>query len=176
MITFSLHRHHLELSFEDSLEVVTKKHADVYKECLHALSVYMDRNFKVLTDKASRIEVSIEIVHEVSMRSLNKTYRDLDKPTDVLSFPVHERSFWRSQQGFESVNGPLHLGDVVICWPLAELQAKQLGHSVTEELQFLVFHGFAHLLGMDHEESAEEEKRMQQAEKDLYFLLPVKDA
>jgi probable rRNA maturation factor len=96
----------------------------------------------------NRAELSIVLVSDAQIRRLNKLYRNKDKPTDVLSFPIGEK-----------VNGWLILGDVVISVDTAKRQAQELGHSFEEELKRLLVHGLVHLLGYDHELGGEEEKK-----------------
>jgi probable rRNA maturation factor len=96
----------------------------------------------------NKVELSIVLVSGAQIRRLNKLYRNKDKPTDVLSFPISEK-----------VNGWLILGDIVISVDTARRQAKELGHSLDEELKRLLVHGLVHLLGYNHELGGEEEKK-----------------
>jgi probable rRNA maturation factor len=96
----------------------------------------------------SKVELSIALVSDTQIKRLNKLYRNKDKPTDVLSFPIGER-----------VEDWLILGDIVISVDTAKRQAKELGHSLEEELKRLLVHGLVHLLGYDHELGGEEEKK-----------------
>jgi probable rRNA maturation factor len=96
----------------------------------------------------SKVELSIVLVSDAQIRRLNKLYRNKDKPTDVLSFPIGEK-----------VNGWLILGDIVISVDTAKRQAQELGYSLEEELKRLLVHGLVHLLGYDHELGGEEEKK-----------------
>lgn len=96
----------------------------------------------------SKAELSIVLVSDPQIRRLNKLYRNKDKPTDVLSFPIGEK-----------VKGWLILGDIVISVDTARRQAKELGYSLEEELKRLLVHGLVHLLGYDHELGGEEEKK-----------------
>jgi len=96
----------------------------------------------------NKVELSIVLVSDAQIKRLNKLYRNKDKPTDVLSFPIGEK-----------VNGWLILGDIVISVDTAKRQAKELGYSLEEELKRLLVHGLVHLLGYDHELGGEEEKR-----------------
>ena len=101
-------------------------------------------------------EVSVTVVDNEEIRELNREHRDMDKVTDVLSFPMGE-------DGVFDVNpdtGRIMLGDIVISAPKAQGQAQEYGHSLMRELCFLVAHSMFHLLGYDHEVSAEEEKIM----------------
>jgi len=96
----------------------------------------------------SKVELSIALVSDPQIKRLNKLYRNKDKPTDVLSFPIGEK-----------VEDWLILGDIVISVDTAKRQAKELGHSLEEELKRLLVHGLVHLLGYDHELGGEEEKK-----------------
>jgi probable rRNA maturation factor len=96
----------------------------------------------------SKVELSIALVSDVQIKRLNKRYRNKDKPTDVLSFPIGEK-----------VEDWLILGDIVISVDTAKRQAQELGHSLEEELKKLLVHGLVHLLGYDHELGGEEEKK-----------------
>jgi probable rRNA maturation factor len=96
----------------------------------------------------NRAELSIVLVSDAQIRRLNKLYRNKDKPTDVLSFPIGEK-----------VEGWLILGDIVISVDTAKRQAQELGYSLEEELKRLLVHGLVHLLGYDHELGGEEEKK-----------------
>jgi probable rRNA maturation factor len=96
----------------------------------------------------SKVELSIALVSDAQIKRLNKLYRNKDKPTDVLSFPIGEK-----------VEDWLILGDIVISVDTAKRQAKELGHSLEEELKRLLVHGLVHLLGYDHELGGEEERK-----------------
>ena len=92
--------------------------------------------------------VTLAFVGDATIRRLNRQFRKKDKPTDVLSFPIMERG----PEGF------FQLGDIIISVPRAAAQAKDLGHSLRYELQFLTIHGFLHLLGFEHFRGHEEEE------------------
>ncbi len=98
------------------------------------------------------VVVSVTFVDEEEIRELNKEYRDVDKVTDVLSFPQ-----------FDDLNdvpekGEICIGDVVICPEQALLQADDFGHSPERELVYLFVHSIFHLLGYDHMEENEKEE------------------
>ena len=93
-------------------------------------------------------EVSITFTDNESIRELNREYRDIDRPTDVLSFPMDD-------EGDGSV-----LGDIVISLERAMEQAEEYGHSLEREISFLTVHSCLHLLGYDHETGEEDEKEM----------------
>ena len=98
-------------------------------------------------------ELSVLITGDGEIKELNKTYRGKDRPTDVLSFPMGDR-----------IDGKLILGDVVISLDTARRQAKELGHSLEEEVERLLVHGILHLLGYDHELGREEERKFRELE------------
>ncbi len=82
------------------------------------------------------------------MRSIHRQQLGLDRPTDVLAFPLHQHRSWRSAPA--DPDGFLRLGDVVIARETAKRQAKERGGSLPQELQQLFAHGLLHLLGYDH--------------------------
>ncbi|MFZ8786055.1 rRNA maturation RNase YbeY [Thermocrinis sp.] len=104
----------------------------------------------------SKVELSIVLVSDAQIKRLNKLYRNKDKPTDVLSFPIGEK-----------VEDWLILGDIVISVDTAKRQAQELGHSLEEELKRLLVHGLVHLLGYDHELGGEEEKKFFELEESV---------
>lgn len=92
--------------------------------------------------KEQNVELSVLVTDDARMRELNKTYRDMDKTTDVLSFPGG---------GVQAPDMPKHLGDIVISCEQATRQATDIGQSLVCEIRFLILHGVLHLLGYDHE-------------------------
>ncbi len=100
-----------------------------------------------------KVELSILLTSDEEIRELNRLYRNKDKPTDVLSFPVGEE-----------VDGWKILGDVVISAHTAKAQAEEFGVSLEEEIKRLLIHGIVHLLGYDHEFGGEEEERFKAIE------------
>ncbi|GED31369.1 MULTISPECIES: rRNA maturation RNase YbeY [Brevibacillus] len=107
-------------------------------------------------------EVVVTIVSNERIHELNRDYRDVDRPTDVLSFAMNEpgegeMEIFLDESDLEDF--PNMLGDIIISLPKAKEQAEDYGHSLERELGFLAVHGFLHLLGYDHG-SEEEEKEM----------------
>jgi len=97
-------------------------------------------------------EVGLVITGDRAVRTLNRSYRGEDAPTDVLSFALAE-----NQGDFVlPPDGVLRLGEVVVSGTTARRQAQEAGRPVDEELAHLVMHGLLHLLGYDHREVAEE--------------------
>ena len=96
--------------------------------------------------RKTRVELTIVITGNAQLRSLNRVFREVDAPTDVLSFATDEHPR----------PDTLYLGDVVISYMQAREQARAGGHPVEAELQLLVVHGVLHLLGHDHYTEAEQ--------------------
>ena len=102
-------------------------------------------------------EISLVFADAETVRKLNRDYRGIAEPTDVLAFHMLPRN--RATSSFVlPPDGVTHLGEVIISYPQAVEQAKERGHSLERELALLVIHGILHLLGYDHEEPAEERK------------------
>ena len=111
-------------------------------------------------------EVSLSIVDRETIHKLNKDYRDVDRETDVLSFPMDE-------EAFDNEGNPLILlGDIVICLDVAKVQAADFGHSLEREIMYLICHSTLHLLGYDHIEEADK-KVMRSKEKEVMKKLGV---
>ncbi len=101
-------------------------------------------------------EVSVTLTDNDGIRKLNAEYRDKDKETDVLSFPLLDGEYTDE----DLVDGFLPLGDIVVSLEKAREQATELGHGINEEVAFLCIHSTLHLLGYDHETSPEDEEDM----------------
>ena len=98
-------------------------------------------------------ELSVTVTDNEGIHQLNLAHRNIDRPTDVLSFPLYEGDF---DDGSEIKA----LGDIVISLERAREQAKEYGHSLKREVAFLTVHSVLHLLGYDHERSEQDEKEM----------------
>lgn len=92
------------------------------------------------------VEISLTFVDDCEIREINKAYRDMDKSTDVLSFPQYH-----SVEDINTTFGPIILGDIVISLETAVRQAEEYGHSFEREVAFLTSHSMFHLMGYDHD-------------------------
>ncbi len=99
--------------------------------------------------KDGHSEVSVTFTDNEGIRAINREYRQIDAPTDVLSFPL-----------FEEAEGTRMLGDIVLSLEKCRAQAEEFGHSFERECAFLTVHSTLHLLGYDHVNSEEEETDM----------------
>lgn len=115
-----------------------------------------------------RVEVSVTFASEEEIKDLNRNYRGIDKPTDVLSFPQFEPD--------EEIpeDGPVFLGDVVICPERCRKQACEYGHSNAREFTYLFIHSILHLLGYDHMDE-DERKEMRLREEEIVKIVLGKD-
>lgn len=112
---------------------------------------------KLLDQKGlDKVEISVYLTDDYLIRELNKNYRGKDKATDVLSFIIDEY-----------VGDYRLLGEIIISIDMARRQAKEMGHSLEDEIKRLLVHGFVHLLGYDHELGEEEEKIFRNIEESL---------
>ena len=100
-----------------------------------------------IAPRAARGDVAIALVGDAKMRALNRQFRSVDRPTDVLAFP-------------SDTNG--HLGDIVIATGVARRQARAAGHPLATEVRCLALHGLLHLLGYDHERDDGQMARLEQ--------------
>jgi probable rRNA maturation factor len=128
---------------KNRIQIKLHKRISVHKSWVegvcHRIAQILDLN---------KVEVSVFLTDDNTLQELNRTYRNKDKPTDVLSFPIKEK-----------VGQWFILGDIVISVETAKRQAVCAGHSLQEELKRLLVHGFIHLMGYDHELGGEEERK-----------------
>jgi len=100
-------------------------------------------------------ELSLFITGHQRIQELNRNYRNKDEPTDVLAFPMLDSASAREEPGLPSFITPpddiTHLGEVIISYPQAVIQAREHRHPVEYEITILLIHGIMHLLGYDHE-------------------------
>jgi len=120
----------------------------------------------------SNTEIGLVITGQERIRELNRDYRGIDAPTDVLSFGMAQEKS-DSPTFVTPPDGILHLGEVIISYPQAILQAGEHKHPVEEELELLVVHGVLHLLGYD-DEKTELKRAMRARETEILRRLTVK--
>lgn len=131
-----------------SIEINNESGVEVDESSLQRLATFALDHLHVHPDA----ELAILLVDEAAMEQLHVQWMDEPGPTDVLSFPMDEL-----RPGSEDeVTPPGLLGDLVVCPQVAIAQAREAGHSPTEEMRLLTAHGILHLLGYDHAEPDEE--------------------
>ena len=152
-------------------------HIDFHDETNSITEAYIDLIEKLLTYAAKaegvtqEAELSINFVDNREIQIINRNYRQIDRPTDVISFALEERV--EGELAIIGENLPIALGDIVISVDKVKEQAEEYKHSFERELGFLVLHGFLHLLGYDHIKE-EDEKQMFAKQEELLngFNLP----
>ena len=142
-----------------------KKYKSVIKKCIE----YCIKEEEIKTDKT--IEIYIRYTNNEEIKKINKEYRNIDKETDVLSFPMYESFEVKEELG----NGQMpiyHLGDIIISIEKVEKQSIEYGHPFERELIYLITHAMFHLLGYDHMEE-EEKKVMREKEESVMVELDI---
>lgn len=114
-------------------------------------------------------DVSVLLVNNEEIHTLNNEYRGIDRPTDVLSFPLGENGEYDEDPD----TGAYQLGDIVISLETALKQSQIYGHSLEREVGFLTVHSMLHLLGYDHEESSLAERIMREKEEAILTKLGI---
>ena len=113
-------------------------------------------------------EINILITDDIGIQGINKAARNIDRPTDVLSFPMFELEPGNPPTDWEDYKDPgthaVPLGDMVISLERARAQAKEFGHSVKREVGYLTIHSMLHLLGYDHLDEGPMKKQMRARE------------
>jgi len=145
------------------------------------IEIFVEEEFRGLVDEdwARRIaqtvlkaegvvppyEVSLVFTDSETVKQLNRDYRGVDEPTDVLAFHMLPQKEVDDSFALPP-DGVTRLGEIIISYPQAVEQAREQGHPPEREMALLVIHGILHLLGYDHEEP-EEESEMRERERDL---------
>ena len=127
---------------------------EIFNETNKNLEKEIDKLYELLEftlkkEKLENVEFNIIFVDSETIHEMNRTYRNVDRITDVISFALEDNKTIELDHRL--------LGDIYICIERAEEQAKEYGHSFLRELSFLTIHGLLHLLGYDHMEKDEEE-------------------
>jgi len=144
---------------------------EVQKENNETVKQVLKKCFEVEGLMQTKLYVNVIFTDLAGIQSINNTYRNIDKPTDVLSFPMFEPAeievLKREENCVEEV-----LGDIVIATEKVEEQAKEYGHSFQRELAYLLVHGFYHLMGYDHIQE-EDKKKMRPKEEFVLEQLKI---
>jgi len=123
----------------------------------------------IVQGAGSAVELGLVITTQEKVQQLNRDYRGVDKPTDVLAFYMMSTAEETGAESPPFIAPPdevSHLGEVIISYPQAVKQAKEHRHPVKKELAILIIHGVLHLLGYDHDKP-EEERQMRAREEEI---------
>ena len=148
------------------LEYLDLEENNTYEEIIKKV---VEQCFKEEKLEQSKLYVSITLTTPDNIHKINKQYRDVDRETDVLSFPMFEKN---EIANLDNTNEDI-LGDMVISIERVEEQAKEYGHSFERELAYMVVHSFYHLLGYDHM-TEEDKKEMREKEENVLGILGIR--
>ena len=121
-------------------------------------------------------EINVLVTNDKGIHAINLASRQIDRPTDVLSFPMFQLepgnppADWEEYEDFET--GLVPLGDMCISLERAQAQAKEFGHSAKREVGYLTIHSMLHLLGYDHLDEAEMKRQMRSREEAIASMIP----
>lgn len=155
-----------------------EQHAEIQYIGIEKSDEYQDIINKVIKECFSnegidklKLYISITLTIPENIQKINKKYRNMDKPTDVLSFPMFEKEeikeMLMKNYQIEDV-----LGDIIISIPKVKEQAIEYGHSFERELSYMVVHGFYHIMGYDHIKE-EDKKEMRKKEDEILNKLHI---
>lgn len=155
----------IDISYETDIEL-NIPYEDIVRQMVVAALDYENCPYEA--------EVSVTVVDNKEIQEINKIYRNIDKATDVLSFPMYQYEKAADfdnldDSAFNPESGELLLGDIVISAEKVTAQAKEYGHSREREFAFLLVHSMLHLLGYDHMEE-EERLVMESKQKEILEL------
>ncbi len=152
-----------------NFEKVRRKYRRLIRRVFDEAIQFTDNDYKHLL-------VTVSFAKKDEIRNLNRIHRNVDRATDVLSFPMLDITYPQKIRDYMdeiSPDGSLYLGDIVICKKIAKKQAKDYGHSKKREIAFLALHGLLHVLGYDHIKP-EDEKIMSETSEAVLTKLNIK--
>ena len=138
------------------------------EEYINLIKKVVNKCFEVENLQNSNLYISIILTNPKNIQEINKEHRNIDKPTDVLSFPMFEKDELANVK-FENQEV---LGDVIISIEKVREQAEEYGHGFDRELAYMVVHGFYHLMGEDHIEE-DDKKIMREKEENVLSKLNI---
>lgn len=153
-----------------------KKYEIIYKDIqkINDYEEIIDKVFDTCFEEEnlqdSKLYITVTFTNSENIQKINKEFRNIDKPTDVLSFPMFEKEELDQKIAQNHFLYEDILGDIVISIPKVEEQAEEYGHSLERELCYMLVHGFYHLMGYDHIEENDKRKMRTKEEKILETL------
>ena len=159
--------HKINLTF-DIFTIQQPLVASIIKKCINATLA--------AEGVTADCEINVLVTNDKGIHAINKASRDIDRPTDVLSFPMFQLEpgnppeDWEEYEDFET--GLVPLGDMCISLERAQAQAKEFGHSAKREVGYLTIHSMLHLLGYDHLDEGPMKKQMRGREEEIAASIP----
>lgn len=162
-------RHKINISFADRKFSNLTMRCHLRKCICAALAVQM---------VAVPCEINVMVTDDCGIREINNQLRQIDKPTDVLSFPMFDMIAGELPDNWDEYKDPatgfVPLGDMAISLERAKAQAKEYGHSVKREVGYLTVHSVLHLLGYDHLDEGPMKKQMREQEEKILTEIALK--
>ena len=143
------------MTIEITYTIDCPDHDQLFHKCGWAVSQVCDPLF-------SDTQISLVVVSEEEIQTLNNQYRDKPQATDVLSFPL-----WKDHT---EIHPDTPLGEIFLCYTYAYNQAQRLGNSLTQELAILTIHGIWHIMGYDHLTDQQHHEMQTQENRSLHLL------
>ena len=141
------------------------------KEYLELVEKVIGQAFFIEGIDKSNLYINVILTNPENIRKANKEYRNIDKETDVLSFPMFEKQEIEYIKNKENDVQDV-LGDIIISIDRVQEQAKEYGHSFEREFAYMLIHGFYHLMGYDHM-TEEEKNEMREKEENVLNMLNI---
>lgn len=138
---------------EEIIEFVEKRIKDININLNTKINEIITFLLKDQNINVEKVSVCISKETKDGIRKLNKEYRNIDKATDVLSFPIFEKEELESisnEKNLDKVIKELELGDIILCMEVVEKQSVEYGTGLIRETLYMITHGMCHLLGYDH--------------------------
>ncbi len=142
------------------------------KEYEEIIRKVLTQCFKEERLETTKLSITVLLTTPENIQKINKEYRDIDKATDVLSFPIFEKDELNQKLEENDFQYEDILGDIIISIEKVQEQAKEYEHSFERELSYMLVHGFYHLMGYDHIQ-AEDKKMMRPKEEKILKELKI---
>lgn len=145
---------------------------DEKEEYKNVIEKVLSQCFKEEKLEDSKLCVTVTLTTPKTIQEINKQYRNIDRATDVLSFPMFEKDELDKKIQENDFENEDILGDIVVSVEKVKEQAIEYGHSFERELSYMIVHGFYHLMGYDHIEE-EDKKVMREKEENILKKLDI---
>ena len=159
--------HKIKITF-DILTIQQPLVSSIIKKCIETTLAAENVN--------AACEINVLVTNDKGIHAINRASRQIDRPTDVLSFPMFNLEPGNPPEDWEEYLDPetdlVPLGDMCISLERAQLQAKEFGHSARREVGYLTIHSMLHLLGYDHLDEAEMKRQMRGREEAIAAMIP----
>ncbi len=151
----------INIDLDDKLVEFMKKECE--RDITEDISTIVKTALKEKEIETEEVSISISAVDIDTIHKINKEYRNVDRPTDVLSFPISSREEIDNFHNLDTDKRvkELELGDIIICIDVLQEHAKEYNTGILREMLYMITHGVCHLLGYDHE--IEDEKKEMRA-------------